>query len=238
MNKPLSINRKADKQENETVGSKTAAPPKTGVSVSPLPETNPDPQAMDSDNTGYSTVNSSRNRIALILSVTAILLACLWGYLNFKIRPVPPAPVPPPSHTKPAPTGQNQTKDNSVPNPEKSLSSVKGLQPDNSFSVSNPGWEKFLLPSGTDIRLYREKGAVIAVQAFAGKQSALPEELLYEVLEYLAGSKTLVTEETKKEHGLNVVLATAGNNFDVKIISSANGTIKAFVVAPKQHQTR
>lgn len=101
---------------------------------------------------------------------------------------------------------------------------------DEAFSRANPGWERYL-GKGMEFRLYRESGAVKAVQVIAAGREGIAESYVATVLRELTGSEDRTGPVRRNKDGYLFESARTSGNGEIVVYRDKGGTIRGIVLS-------
>lgn len=161
-----------------------------------------------------------------VIALLAALAVCAFVYLylfslprNASVtRDVGPA----------SPAGQ-QTPTASAP--ERILASIPRDRPDAGYATAHPGWERFT-DDTMDFRVFRESGAVKAIQIIALRKGALSDAYVAERIHDVSGNRAYQVGFRADMDGFLVEKGSAKGNIELAIYRKRpSGEIRALVIA-------
>ncbi len=130
---------------------------------------------------------------------------------------------------KPAP--KETALHRSALNAQRLPSPVQHAQPDPSFAATAPGWERYISDTG-EFRVFREHGAIKAIQVIARKGSTLTDSFFKEFLHEICTEKTVGNNSHRKENGYELESGTLPCGVEFTIYRKhGSSTMTAFVVS-------
>jgi flagellar FliL protein len=93
---------------------------------------------------------------------------------------------------------------------------LEGAALDAAFAASHQGWER-RIGTGVEYRIFRDGGAIKAIQALATGRQALPAELVPTLLSQAAGSAAVTPSGTTERNGYSIEQGTAGDKAEVEL---------------------
>ena len=109
-------------------------------------------------------------------------------------------------------------------------SAIAGARPDANYSATHPGWEQFKIDQ-FEYRVFREKGAIQAVQVIAHQDGGISHLLFNTLLREIAGGDTYRINSADKQKGYLVERGTGENGTTLLIYRKENGQITGFVAS-------
>ena len=140
-------------------------------------------------------------------------------------------PVPVAAAGAPQRTAQHPPADRSATLKNRLPSAVPVDAPDAAYASSHPGWQSYKTAS-LEFRVFREQGAVKAVQVLSLQQKAITPEFFASFLGEMAGNYVFKRQSSEEKGGFYLEKGTAGTAAEVVVYrKGAGGEIKALVVA-------
>jgi flagellar FliL protein len=128
-------------------------------------------------------------------------------------------------------TAQHPAADRSALRKNRLPSAVPVDAPDAAYASSHPGWQSYKTAS-LEFRVFREKGAVKAVQVLSLQQKAITPEFFASFLGEMAGNSAFKRQSGEEKGGYYLEKGKAGTAAEVVVYrKEAGGEIKALVVA-------
>jgi hypothetical protein len=120
------------------------------------------------------------------------------------------------------------------PAPPRSLRTVPSFvprqSPDPGYGKANPGWEQYR-SAGTDFRIYREKGLILAIQTIDRSGAGLAPSLLSTALTEISGSRNYLVETQERKGSYRIEKGRLKNGAAILIYrKEPERKVKAFVV--------
>jgi len=100
---------------------------------------------------------------------------------------------------------------------------------DAKYATANPGWERYI-DENIDVRIFKDRGAIKAVQFLSVKGKVISDQLLRSTLTELTGVPGYKVESQKNKSGLLELRGTIGKMADI-IIYKKKESVLAFVVS-------
>jgi hypothetical protein len=104
---------------------------------------------------------------------------------------------------------------------------------DKQYSAANPGWERYK-GQVTEFKVFREKGAIKAIQVIDRGGQGVPESFMKGVLHQVAKKPAFVLESSEKKDGYEIQHGRIADNLKVVYYRDDHGgRLRAFVVTWK-----
>ncbi|AJY68909.1 hypothetical protein KIP69_12655 [Geobacter sulfurreducens] len=223
------------------------APPRTAPSVADFSappvaaEQKPRPAVPPFRATGSSPARAGRKSLRMpLLAVLLVMASSAAAY--FLLHPgkpsQPAAAVAPsaPSAATPSAPPAGAPAPTAEPDPAHPVSAthlptfIPTKERDEAFSRANPGWERYR-GKGMEFRIYRESGAVKAVQVIAAGKGGIAESYVAMVLRELTGSEDRTDPARRKKDGYLVESARTAGNGEIVVYRGKGGTIRGIVLS-------
>lgn len=223
------------------------APPRTAPSVADFSappvaaKQKPRPAVPPFRATGSSPARAGRKSLRMpLLAVLLMMASAAAAY--FLLHPgkpsQPAAAVAPsvPSASTPSAPPADAPAPTADPAPEHPASAtqlptfIPTKERDEAFSRANPGWERYR-GKGMEFRVYRESGAVKAVQVIAAGKGGIAESYVAMVLRELTGSEDRTDPARRKKDGYLVESARTAGNGEIVVYRGKGGTIRGIVLS-------
>lgn len=158
------------------------------------------------------------------------------------VTPTQPAPtvtttvLSPPVEKKSAKEPENEPTKNAVPLPKsaKRLVTLPNFVPkygyDKKYGAAHPGWERYK-GEVTEFKIFREDGAIKAIQVVDRGGHGVPESFMKGVLHQLARKPNLSIKGSEKKDGYEIQRGQVSDNLSAVYYRDADGgRLRAFVV--------
>lgn len=176
-----------------------------------------------------------RASIVVILGLPLLLLLSIaGGWLYFRNRP----DIRPPAQTAARPPAGAGQRQGPTLSPSSSATAARTLPSfirkewlDAAYSASHPGWERYLA-SDRDIRLFRENGALKALQIIARENGRITDDNLASILREFGLQRSQTAAAVERKDGVLVEKTLLAEKTELVVYKSGEeGRIRAFVLA-------
>jgi flagellar FliL protein len=101
---------------------------------------------------------------------------------------------------------------------------------DKSYAAANPGWERYK-GQVTEFKVFREKGAIRAIQVIDRGGSGIPESFMKAAIRQVSKKPAFVMELSEKKEGFEIQRGQTGDNLKVMFYrDDQGGKLRAFVM--------
>lgn len=171
---------------------------------------------------------SQRRPWRYVIACLAALAVCAFVYLYIFSSPGnAPAPV----SKDVGPTSPAGQQSSTAPASERILASIPRDRPDAGYAAAHPGWERFTSDT-MDFRVFRESGAVKAIQIIALGKGALSDAYVAERIRDVSGNNAYQVGFRADKDGFLVEKGSAKGNIELAIYRKRpSGEIRALVIA-------
>lgn len=217
-----------------------AAPSGVGDNVPPAAVPEPSFEWAAIPSPEYETGSTRQGvRLSLWLPLTALALAAVVGGALFFLRPtsspvIPPAKRSPAQTPAPAVPATGPAKPVALPPAAPKQSALPSFVPaaglDPGFAKANPGWERYLGKT-MEFRLFREKGALRAVQVIGRHGAAIPASFVATVSKELLGDTVRGRLARQRKAGYLVEQGRFGGKGEIALYRQKGGAIRGIVVS-------